>query len=115
VHLYFPDYLFAPAGSGRSVRDLADWLRDPSHPAAYLYVGTRCYTPEHPFPMNTAPDVVPLRDACREIKEGHTSGVVIERTVESHGDPTRTGFYGTAKGRPVQLGLYRLRASNTAP
>ena len=115
VHLYFPDYLFAPAGSGRSVRDLVDWLRDPSHPAAYLYVGTRCYTPEHPFLMNAAPDVVPLRDACREIKEEHTSGVVIERIVESHGDPTRTGFYGTAKGRPVRLGLYRLRAAGAAP
>ena len=115
VHLYSPDYLFAPAGSGRSVRDIADWRKDPSHPAAYLYLGTRCYTPEHPFPRNTAPDVVPLRDACREIKDHHTSGVVIERIVESHGDPTRTGFYGTAIGRPVQLGLYRLRVETAAP
>ena len=115
VHLYFPDYLFAPAGSGRTVRDLADWLRSPSHPAAYLYLGTRCYTPEHPFPGSTAPDVVPLRDACREIKDHHTSGVVLERIVESHGDPKRTGFYGTAVGVPVRLGLYRLRAPATTP
>jgi hypothetical protein len=115
VHLYFPDYLFAPAGSGRSVRDLADWRKNPSHPAAYLYLGTRCYTPEHPFPFNTAPDVVPLRDACREMLEHHTSELVIERTVETHGDPTRTGFYGKAIGRPMRLALYRLKNADPAP
>ena len=115
VHLYFPDYLFAPAGSGRSVRDIADWLKTPSHPAAYLYLGTRCYTPEHPFSFNTAPDVVPLRDACQEILEHHTSELVVERIVETHGDPTRTGFYGKAIGRPMRLALYRLRSAEAAP
>jgi hypothetical protein len=115
VHLYFPDYLFAPRGSGRTVRDLGDWLRDPARPAAYLYLGTRCYTPEHPFFRGEAPDVVPLREACREILDHHTSGVVLERIVKSHGDPTRTGFYGTAVDRPVRLGLYRLHAAETAP
>lgn len=115
VHLYFPDYLFAPAGSGRSVRDLADWLHNPSHPAAYLYLGTRCYTPEHPFSPHTAPDVVPLRDACREILDHHTSELVIERIVATHGDPTRTGFYGKAIGRPMRLALYRLRSAEAAP
>ncbi|MEP7124297.1 MAG: glycosyltransferase family 39 protein [Byssovorax sp.] len=115
VHLYFPDYLFAPAGSGRSVRDLADWEKNPSHPAAYLYLGTRCYTPEHPFSPHTAPDVVPLRDACQEILDHHTSDLVLERTVPTHGDPTQTGFYGAAVGRPMRLALYRLRAGLAAP
>ncbi len=114
VHLYFPDYLFAPPGSGRTVRDIADWLRDQSHPAAYLVVGTRCYTPERPYSPNTAPEVVPLRDACKEAL-GHTTDVVLERVVPSHGDPVRTGFYGTAKGRPMRLGLYRLRPEPAAP
>lgn len=115
VHLYFPDYLFAPRGSGRSVRGIAEWERDPARPAAYLYLGTRCYTPEHPYFRGEAPDVVPMRDACREILDHHTTGAVIERIVESHGDPTRTGFYGTAIGRPVRLGLYRLRAAESVP
>jgi hypothetical protein len=115
VHLYFPDYLFAPAGSGRSVRDLADWRKNPSHPAAYFYLGTRCYTPEQPFSFNTAPDVVPLRDACQEILNHHTSGLVIERIAATHGDPLRTGFYGKAAGRPMRLALYRLRSAEPPP
>ena len=108
VHLYFPDYLFAPRGS---VRGMTEWLRDRSHPAAFLYVGTRCFTPEHPFDPGQSPDTVPMREVCRELLEGHVAAAVIERLVESHGDPQRTGFYGTAVGAPLRLGLYRLRTS----
>ncbi len=111
VHLYFPDYLVAPPGSTRSVRGLSDWRRDRSHPAAYLYVGTRCYTPEHPFHPDEALAEVPMREPCRELLEQHTDGAVLERVVGSHGDPTRTGFYGTAIGRPLRLGLYRLKSA----
>jgi hypothetical protein len=112
VHLYFPDYLFSPPGRDRAVRDIVEWERDPTHPEAYFYLGVRCYTPEQAFddhPGWTAPEVVPMRSACRRIMEAFAGETVLEREVPSHGDPVRTGYYGSAAGRPMRLAVVKLR------
>jgi hypothetical protein len=112
VHLYFPDYLFASPGQPRAGRDVVEWERAPTHPDAYFFLGVRCYTPERSFDTHvgwSAPEAVPLRDACRRVLEAYGGEVALERTVQSHGDPVRTGYYGSEAGRPLRLALVRLR------
>lgn len=113
VHLYFPDYLFSPPGRDRRVRDIVEWERDPTHPEAYFYLGVRCYTPEHSFdtgPNWQAPGVVPMRGACRRMLDGYAGETVLTREAPSHGDPVRTGYYGSDPRGTMRLGLIKLRA-----
>lgn len=114
VHLHFPDYLFSPPGRPKATRDIAEWMKDPTQPDAYFYLGVRCYTPERSFeeqPGGRSPDVVPMRRACQEILDRYGKGALIERDAPNHGDPVGTGYYGTDTHRPMHLALVRLQAA----
>ncbi|MFO0760741.1 MAG: glycosyltransferase family 39 protein [Byssovorax sp.] len=112
VHLHFPDYLFSPPGGPKRTRDIAEWMKDPTDPHAYFYLGVRCYTPERSYdeePGGRAPELPPLRRACQEILDRYGDGSVIERDAPNHGDPVKTGYYGWDTSRTMHLALVHLK------
>jgi hypothetical protein len=112
VHLHFPDYLFSPPGAPRAVRDIVEWERDPTHPNAYFYLGMRCYTPPRSFDTGgdwLAPGEIGIRPACKRIVESFGGETVLARDAKNHGDPVRTGYYGTDVSKPHHLALIKLR------